>query len=118
VLEAMGPAQLDALADRVRRRRGEAEGSEVRGGESAREGTLRVGMTQSTDARSSVEEAFAPFVKRWSVQRVEHGGEGTEVVVYWVRLRKSAVAASMVSAIELAGRGLVQGVDFQERTGA
>ncbi len=118
VLEAMGPAQLDALADRVRRRRGEVEGSEAKGSDPAREGTLRVAMMQSTDARSTVEEAFSPFVKRWSVQRVEHGGDGHEVVVYWLRLKRNAVAASMVSAIELAGRGMVQGVDFQERVGA
>jgi len=116
VLEAMGPAQLDALADRVRRRRADVGAEEeVRGGEASREGTLRVTMLQSTDARSTVEEAFAPFAKRWSVQRVEHGGDGHEVVVYWIRMRKSAVPSAMVSAVELAGRGMVQGVDFQER---
>jgi len=116
VLEAMGPAQLDALADRVRRRRADVGAEEeIRGGEASREGTLRVTMLQSTDARSTVEEAFAPFAKRWSVQRVEHGGDGHEVVVYWIRMRRSAVPSAMVSAVELAGRGMVQGVDFQER---
>jgi len=109
VLEAMGPAQLDALAERVRRRRDDA------GGDQAREGVLRVTMVQSSDARATVEGALAPCAKRWSLQRVEHGGDGTEVVVYWVRLRKSTVPSALQAAIELAGRGLVQAVDFQER---
>lgn len=117
VLETMGPAQLDALADRVRRRRAAAGEDEVRGGDASREGTLRVAMLQSTDARSTVEEAFGPFAKRWSVQRVEHGGDGHEVVVYWLRLRKAAVPSSMVAAVELAGRGMVQGVEFKDRDG-
>jgi len=115
VLESMGPAQLDALADRVRRRRADVEGPDARGSEPAREGTLRVAMVVSADARSIVEAALIPHAKRWSIQRVEHGGDGTEVVVYWLRLKKNAMPSSVVSAVELAGRGLVQGVEFQEK---
>ncbi len=115
VLEAMAPAQLDALADRVRRRRRVEQGGSG-GGEPSREGTLRVTMARSADARSTVEAAFAPLVKRWSVHRVERGDETNEVVVFWVRLRKSSAPADLVSAVEqLGSAGVLQAV-FEERT--
>lgn len=112
VLEAMAPAQLDALADRVRRRRVE----QPAGWEPSREGTLRVTMARSADARSTVEAAFAPLVKRWSVHRVERGDDANEVVVFWVRLRKSALPADLVSVVERVGRAVVQQAEFEERT--
>ena len=106
VLEAMAPAQLDALAERVRKRQGDP---------AAREGLLRVTMTGTPDARSAVESTFAPMVKRWGVQRVEHGGDGNEVVVYWVRLRKSSTPADLLAVMEQLRGSVVEATEFQEK---
>ncbi len=111
VLEAMAPAQLDALAARVRRRRVKSPG----GAEPSREGTLRVTMVRSAEGRSTVEAAFAPLVKRWSVHRVERGDDASEVVTFWVRLRKSVVPADLVSAVEQVGSTVVRQAVFEER---
>lgn len=115
VLEAMAPAQLDALADRVRRRR-RVEQRGGGGGEASREGTLRVTMARTVDARSTVEAALVPLVKRWGVHRVEPGTETSEVVVFWVRLRKSSTPADLVSAVEQLGSAAVLQAVFEERT--
>jgi hypothetical protein len=116
ILEAMDPAQLDALAERVRRRRAEAGEGEVKG-EQSREGSLRVTMQQTGDARAVVEQAFGPLVKRWSIQRIERGEPGKETVIYWLRLRKGAVPSQVMAAVQLAARDLVDLVEFSEREG-
>lgn len=111
VLEGMAPAQLDALAERVRKRRGgpgEEEGA-------VREGLLRVATMGTSDARGAVESTFAPLVKRWGVQRVEHGADGNEVVVYWVRLRKSSMPADLLAVMEHLRGSAVEAVEFEER---
>lgn len=109
VLEAMAPAQLEALANRVEKRRSS-------GGEAlAREGLLRVTMARTAEARATVESVFQPLVKRWGVQQVEHGSDAAETVVFWVRLKKSSAPADLVMVIQQLGEHLVQAVEFEER---
>lgn len=116
ILETMGPAQLDALAERVRKRRTEAGEGEVKG-DKAREGSLRVVMQQTAEARAVVEQTFAPLVKRWSIQRIERSDVGKETIIYWLRLRKGTVPSQVTAAIQLAARELVEAVEFSEREG-
>lgn len=116
ILEAMGPAQLDALAERVRKRRTEAGEGEVKG-DKGREGSLRVAMQQTAEARAVVEQTFAPLVKRWSIQRIERSDAGKETIIYWLRLRKGTVPSQVTAAIQLAARELVDTVEFSEREG-
>jgi hypothetical protein len=107
VLEAMAPAQLHALADRVRRRQVEYP----RG--VPRDGRLRVRLPRSPEARAVVESVFAPLVKRWSVLRVEAGEGGDEVVVYDVRLKKRSTPEDLMTAVEQAGQTPTGGVEFE-----
>lgn len=118
ILETMGPAQLDALAERVRKRRSDAGIGEVKGGDKSREGSLRVTMQQTPEARQVVEQAFGPLVKRWSIQRIERSDGGKDTIVYWLRLRKGTVPSQVTAAIQLAARELVELVEFHEREGS
>lgn len=118
ILETMGPAQLDALAERVRKRRSEAGSEEVKGGDKSREGSLRVVMQQTPEARQVVEQSFGPLVKRWSIQRIERSDAGKETIIYWLRLRKGTVPSQVTAAIQLAARELAEQVEFSEREGS
>jgi len=113
VLEAMAPAQLEALAGRVEKRRGSGS---ARGESGGREGLLRVTMARSPEARSVVEAAFQPLLKRWGVQRVEQGEDALETVVFWVRLKKSSAPADLVTVLQQVGEPAVQAVEFEERS--
>ena len=106
VLQAMAPAQLDALADRVRRRR--AESNESGTAVDAREASLRVTVADDAAARAAIEPIMERHCKRWDVATARSNGGGHATLEYAVTLRKRYTAAQLAAAIERAARPNVQ----------
>jgi hypothetical protein len=81
VLESLAPAQLDALADRVRKRRGQS--SE----EPSFDGELHLRLADEGVARPIAEAILKERAKRWQLLRSE-SEDGVAVLNYGVRLRR------------------------------
>lgn len=101
VLRELGPEQLDALADRVRRRRAEVGGP---GGGASFDARIRLAVTDADAVRPLVEPLLAERCKRWALDRVvlpTPGGD--EEVLYHVRWRKGIPPIVVLDALRDAG---------------
>jgi hypothetical protein len=95
VLESLAPAQLDALAERVRRRRR----SVVPEDESiARyDHKLVIGLSDVDEARPMIEAALESYTKRWRYDGMQNGSGEIASCVYSIRLRKG-ISTQLLSA--------------------
>jgi hypothetical protein len=115
ILESMAPEQLEALADRAWRRRGEAapgvaheeEGEHVRF-----DSALTVRTDGATRAREAVEAVLSRTAKRWKLQRAETGPEGV-VLEYALKLKKSVQPTSFLDALRAEQAAGVQDVELK-----
>lgn len=102
VLRELGPEQLDALADRVRRRRVEIGGPG--NGTASYDARIRLAVTDAEAVRPLVEPLLAVRCKRWALDRVvlpTPGGD--EEVLYHVRWRKGIAPIDVLDALRDAG---------------
>lgn len=117
LLQAMAPAQLDALADRVRRRRSESEDFTVPGLD-AREASLRIVVSDEVDGRATVEPIIARHCKRWQPLVQRANGAGRATLEYAVTLRKRYSPTELAAAVEREGRPLVITAEVLETIGS
>ena len=103
VLQAMAPAQLDALADRVRRRRSESSESAGSTAE-AREASLRIIVSEDAAARAAIEPIMTRHCKAWHVDTSRANGAGHVTLEYSVTLRKRHTALELAAEIERGAR--------------
>lgn len=101
VLQSLAPAQLDALAERVRRRRaaGEPE-TDADGNVPGRyDRRLIVAISDSDAARPMIESALEAYTKRWRFDGLREGDDDQSSAVYSIRLRKGVSAELLSSAV-------------------
>jgi hypothetical protein len=98
VLQSLAPAQLDALAERVRRRRRAADFD--RGGDVAARYDHKVVVNVSDEAaRPLIEEALEAYTKRWRFDGMRNGDGDVLSAVYSIRLRKGVPAELLRTAV-------------------
>ena len=103
VLEAMAPAQLDALADRVRRRRSESEEDDGQPPPSS-DIRLLIVVRDAAAAKALIEPVIDDHCKRWRGGVPHPVGDGTAVLEYHVTLRKHRAPTALAAAIEKEGK--------------
>ncbi len=99
VLQSLAPAQLDALAERVRRARRSSAGDEDAPGQARYDRRLVVALTDSEAARPMIEEALEAYTKRWRFDEIRNGDGDQLSAVYSVRLRKGVTAELLTNAV-------------------
>jgi hypothetical protein len=111
ILKEMSPEQLEALADRARRRRErldstlpDAEDSEERP-EATR--AIRMRAVEPDGARRLMEESMGDMIKRANLSAVEQESDGSWRIEYAVTLRKSATTQGMLAALRSRGAGVI-----------
>ncbi|MGQ0539004.1 MAG: DUF4956 domain-containing protein, partial [Gemmatimonadaceae bacterium] len=104
VLESLAPAQLDALAERVRRRRkrtdADAGAEDGSAGAAARyDRRIVVSVSDPAAVRQPIEQALEAYTKRWRFEGARPTGGDDGSVVYAVRLRRGISEELMTTAI-------------------
>ena len=99
VLQAMAPAQLDALASRVRQRRSEADDAEPESPDT-RDARLHVVVSNEAAAVGPIERVMNEHCKQWQMTRQRPNGSGHVTLEYAVSLRKRRSTTELVAAIE------------------
>jgi hypothetical protein len=113
VLEAMAPAQLDALEARLRRRRAELEGErDATGGRF--DAKMRVLTTDAAALRAAIDPVLEAESKRWRYRGTSSNEIGTSVE-YDLRLRKGYSRQSIADAVREKGAPFVVGVEVIEK---
>ena len=111
VLQELAPAQLDALAERIRLRREEsAPGAPVRKRLDAR---LRVLAADVEGARRAIEPVLDEYLKQWHFGGVRADDDGAHVLEYEARLRKSVSPQDVLDAVRARGAPHVVGVELE-----
>lgn len=112
VLEALAPAQLDALEDRLRRRRSELTGqSSAPGGHF--DAKIRILTTDPVSLRAAVDPLLESEVKRWRYRGTSTNETGTSVE-YDLRLRKGFSRQSLADTVREKGAPFVVGIEIVE----
>lgn len=97
ILRSMSPEQLQALAERARRR---VDGAEPGGKEKKPLNTvLRVRTAEPETARRQIEELLELRVKEWRLAAVTREANGVGALEYRVRLRKSVPAEALAGEL-------------------
>jgi hypothetical protein len=111
LLKSMSAEQLDALADRARRRgrRHAPDGSEA---ERFR-AQLWVRTSDVDTAMRAIEPLLPQYLKRWTLGSVVHEEEGTHVIDYAVQLKKSASPDQLLDALRAQGGDAILEVELQ-----
>jgi len=101
VLKALAPAQLDALATRVRKRREDTAPSLPTTTDVEYDARLRIITTDVDAVRPLVEPVLEAKVKRWRLETMDPktGGDDQELA-YNVRWRKGSIPSEVVAAVE------------------
>jgi hypothetical protein len=112
VLQSLAPSQLDALAERVRRRRRTSgEGEEDSNARYDRK--LVISLTDSEAAKPVIEAALETYTKRWRFDGISNGSENELDAVYSIRLRKGVPAELLVNAVREAAAPYAAGVKVE-----
>jgi len=112
VLEALAPAQLDALENRLRQRRAELTGESPAAG--ARfDAMIRILTTDPAELRAAIDPVLEAEAKRWRYRATSTNETGTSVE-YDLRLRKGQSRQSIADAVREKGAPFVVGVEVVE----
>jgi hypothetical protein len=98
VLRTLAPAQLDALATRVRRRRDDVASDLPSVPENEFDGRLRIATTDADAARGVIEGVLTTRVKRWALDEISDD-DGAQVLAYHVRWKKGMTPAAVCDAV-------------------
>ncbi len=108
VLESLSPAQLDALAQRVRKRRDDVGVDDI----PRWNATLQVVVTDDA-GRPAVERVLQARTKKWEFARAEFLEGGTRLT-FRIRTRKAMAAAEVATFLESDAAPYVASVTCQE----
>jgi len=112
ILEQMAPEQLEAVAERVTRRRKDVAGGGKGNGEDRYDAKLTVETDGSMHAREVVEHVLVQLAKRWRFVRAESPEAGGQVLVYELRVKKSVQPAFFVESLRREGPAGVRQADL------
>jgi uncharacterized membrane protein YhiD involved in acid resistance len=110
VLEALAPAQLDALEDRLRKRRADMAGN---AGNAQFDAMMRVLTTDAAALRARIDPLLESEVKRWRYRGASTNEIGTSVE-YDLRLKKGYSRQSIAEAVREKGAPYVVGIEVVE----
>ncbi|MGQ0641350.1 MAG: DUF4956 domain-containing protein [Gemmatimonadaceae bacterium] len=100
VLQSLAPSQLDALAERVRRRRRTVGRPVTEEMTQARyDKKLVIALSDTDAARPMIEQALESYTKRWRFDGMKNGVADALSAVYSIRLRKGVSAELLTSAV-------------------
>jgi hypothetical protein len=108
ILESMAPAQLDALADRVRRRRVQTSDEEQ-----PFDGELTVKLSDAEAGRTVVEALLKERAKRWTLIRSE-SQDGEATLVYGIKPRRGIRLDEIAAIVERDGVPFVVSALWEE----
>jgi len=115
ILKSLSPEQLDVIAERAQKRRGQAapdaEGDQEP--EPDFDVLLRVRTRNAAEARAAVEPVLEEQLKKWRFSAVVPEAGGTVVLEYAVRLRKKMTPNTLRDALQQLGSPHVIGVEAQ-----
>jgi hypothetical protein len=104
VLAEMAPEQLDALADRAWRRRKRTAPDLPLTTPPPRYGALlRIRTSTPDDTRHEVEQLFDAHLKRWRFGGTLRESDGTQILEYYVRLKRNASLEGLLTALRARG---------------
>ncbi|HSA57827.1 MAG TPA: DUF4956 domain-containing protein [Gemmatimonadaceae bacterium] len=116
ILDAMAPAQLDALQARLERRRAKIEGKteeQETDEEGPRfDGRLIVTVSDPEAAQPAIESLFEAQAKRWKLIRLERN-DGRSRIVYAVRPKKGTTLETLAEVVERGGAPFVAKVEAE-----
>jgi uncharacterized membrane protein YhiD involved in acid resistance len=112
VLEALAPAQLDALEDRLRRRRADMTGESATPG-SRFDVMIRILTNDAPALRSAIDPVLEAESKRWRYRGSSTNDVGT-TVEYDLRLKKGYSRQSVAEIVREKGAPFVVGVEVLE----
>jgi len=112
VLEALAPAQLDALEDRLRKRRADMTGESAGAGQRF-DSMIRILTTDQISLRAAIDPLLETEAKRWRYRGASTNEIGTSVE-YDLRLRKGYSRQSIAEAVRQKGAPYVVGVEVVE----
>lgn len=110
VLESLAPAQLDALEDRLRKRRAELSG---KGDGAPFDAMVRILTSDAASLRAAIEPLLESEVKRWRYRGQSTNETGTSIE-YDLRLKKGYSRQSVAEAIREKGAPYVVGIEVVE----
>jgi uncharacterized membrane protein YhiD involved in acid resistance len=110
VLEALAPAQLDALENRLRRRRADLTGA---GSDARFDAMIRILTTDAASLRAAIDPVLESESKRWRYRGVSSNETGTSVE-YELRMRKGYSRQSLADTVREKGAPFVVGVEVVE----
>src|SRR3990172_5935839 len=113
VLKSLSPEQLDVIADRARKRRGQAAPDAEAEPEPDFDVLLRVRTRSAADARSAVEPVLDDQLKKWRFTGIVPEAGGVVVLEYAVRLRKKMTPNTLRDALQQIGNPHILGVEAQ-----
>jgi uncharacterized membrane protein YhiD involved in acid resistance len=112
VLESLAPAQLDALEDRLRRRRADMTGESPAAGQRF-DAMVRVLTTDPALLREAIDPMLEAESKRWRYRGMSTA-EGGTAVEYDLRLKKGYSRQSIAEMVREKGAPFVVGVEVVE----
>ena len=112
VLESLAPAQLDALEDRLRRRRADMTGESPAAGQKF-DAMVRILTTDAALLREAIDPALEAEAKRWRYRGMATA-EGGTAVEYDLRLKKGYSRQSIAELVREKGAPYVVGVEVVE----
>jgi hypothetical protein len=110
VLEALAPAQLDALENRLRRRRADLTGA---GSDAKFDAVIRVLTNDAPALRAALDPVLESESKRWRYRGASTNEIGTSVE-YELRLRKGYSRQGLADAVREKCAPFVVGVEIVE----
>ena len=110
VLETLAPAQLDALENRLRRRRSDLSGS---GSDAKYDATMRILTTDASSLRAAVDPVLEAESKRWRCRGVSTNETGTSVE-YELRMKKGYSRQSLADTVREKGAPFIVGIEIVE----
>lgn len=110
ILQELAPQQLEALADRLSRRREEL--GDIAPPPERFDRRLLVTTAEPDALRLALEPVLEAHTKRWRFTSVTPTPEGAHVVEYAVKLRKSQTPGTLMSAVRVGGANHVTSVEL------
>jgi len=110
VLETLAPAQLDALENRLRRRRSDLAGG---GSDAKYDATMRILTTDASLLRAAIDPVLEADSKRWRCRGVSTNETGTSVE-YELRMKKGYSRQSLADTVREKGAPYVVGIEIVE----
>ncbi|MBI2535492.1 MAG: DUF4956 domain-containing protein [Gemmatimonadetes bacterium] len=111
ILKSLSPEQLDVIAERARKRRGQAAPDSEEEPEPDFDVLLRVRTRNATEARATVEPVLDDRLKKWRFSGVVPEADGVVVLEYAVRLRKKMTPNTLRDALQQLGSPHIIGVE-------